>query len=627
MISKNPTSRKASWGRTPGLPGLVMKEDFLTLYKKSLKDPTAFWGEKAEEELHWYKKWESVFQKNGLDSKWFPGGKINITYNCLDRYIASGGGEKVAYIWTNENGDEIKITYKELLSKVNQIANLFLKLGIKKGDTITIYMPVTIEQIAVVLACARIGVIHSVVFAGFSYQALSTRIVDSGSKFLVTADYTYRKGKKIDLLSVARNAVQGIKEFEKTIVFRREKDTKLGKNELDFDIEVSKCSSDLTAPEMDPEDKLFILYTSGTTGKPKGIIHTTAGYNLYTHVTTKYTFDLKENDIYWCTADVGWITGHSYVIYGPLSNHATTLLYEGALDFPNPEIWWKIIAKYKVSIFYTSPTAIRMLMSYGNEPLEKHNLKSLRILGSVGEPLNDAAWRWYNKFVGGGKCPIVDTWWQTETGGHMITTPPGLPQKAGYAGIPYFGFEALIVTKSGKELPANKKGFLVIKGNWPSSLRGVWNNKERFDKYWTEIPDVYFTGDVAVKDSDGYIKILGRGDDIIVVAGHNIGSAEIEAVISSHAKVAESAVVGIPDEVKGNKIVAFVILMKGENPNEGLAEEITEHVGNTYGKHGRPEKIVFVEKLPKTRSGKIMRRVLRARESGEEAGDTSTLEE
>jgi acetyl-CoA synthetase len=591
------------------------------------KDPIKFWEEAAEKELFWFKKWKKVFQKEDLSYKWFPGGKINITYNCLDRHIKAGGGEKTAYIWTNEKGSEIKITYENLLTKVNQTANFLRSLGIKKGDTVTIYMPLTIEQITTILACARVGIIHSVVFAGFSYQALNTRIMDAGSKFLITADYTYRKGKKIDLLSVAREGIKGIKGFKKTIVFKREKSTKLNDRELDFSYEISKCSESLEAPPMDSEDKLFILYTSGTTGKPKGIVHTTAGYNLYTHLTTKYTFDLKENDILWCTADCGWITGHSYVIYGPLSNHTTTLIYEGAPDFPDPEIWWKIIEKYKVSIFYTSPTAIRMLMSYGESLPLKHNLKSLKILGSVGEPLNESAWRWYHKFVGGGGCDIADTWWQTETGGHMITTLPGVAQKPGFAGFPYTGFEALIVDRKGRELPAEKKGFLVIKGNWPSSLRDVWNDRARFEKYWTEIPGFYFTGDIAVKDKDGYIRILGRSDDIIVVAGHNIGSAEIEAVISSHKKVSEAAVIAVPDAIKGNKIIAYVTLMKGANPNEGLSQEISDYVGSTYGKHGKPEKIVFVEKLPKTRSGKIMRRVIRAKESKEDLGDTSTLEE
>jgi acetyl-CoA synthetase len=415
--------------------------------------------------------------------------------------------------------------------------------------------------------------------------------------------------------------------YQKTIVFKREKETRLNANELDFSEETVKCSKELEAAPMGAEERLFILYTSGTTGKPKGIVHTTGGYNLYSHLTTKYTFDLRENDIYWCTADCGWITGHSYVVYGPLSNHATSLIYEGAPDFPSPEIWWKIVEKYQVSILYTSPTAIRMLMSYGNEPLLSHNLKSLRILGSVGEPLNESAWQWYHKFAGGGRCPIVDTWWQTETGGHMITTTPGLWQKPGYAGLPYLGIQAMVVGKSGKPVPVGKKGFLVIKGVWPSALREVWNDRSRFEKYWTEIPDCYFTGDIAVKDGDGYIKILGRSDDIIVVAGHNIGSAELEAVIAGHDKVAEAAVVGIPDEIKGNKIVAYVVLMKGTNPNEGITEEISEHVGTTYGKHGRPEKIVIVEKLPKTRSGKIMRRVIRAKENSGDLGDTSTLEE
>jgi acetyl-CoA synthetase len=593
-----------------------MKNNFSSLYKESLINPEKFWGEMAQTELYWFKKWDNVFQKSELNTKWFEGGKLNITYNCLDRHIASGGGEKIAYIWTNEKGDEIKITYSELLAKVNQIANYFLSLGVKKGDTLTIYMPATIEQIAVVLACARIGIIHSVVFAGFSYQALNTRIIDADSKYVVTADFTYRKGKKIDLLSTVREATKGIENFEKTIVFKREVNTILNDKELDLSEEVSKMSRELTAPQMDSEDKLFILYTSGTTGKPKGIVHTTAGYNLYTHITTKYTFNLEENDVYWCTADVGWITGHSYVIYGPLSNHATTLIYEGAPDCPDSAVWWRVVEKYKVSIFYTSPTAIRMLMSFGQEPPSKHDLSSLKVLGSVGEPLNESARAWYSKFIGNDRCSVMDTWWQTETGGHMIVS-----------GTSHFGTEALIVDRTGKELSFGKKGFLVIKGNWPSALRDVWGNRERYEKYWTEIPDVFFTGDIAVKNEEGLVKILGRSDDIIVVAGHNIGSAELEAVIATHEKVAEAAVVAIPDEIKGNKIVAYVTLMKDTNPNEGLSLEIAEHVGSTFGKHGRPEKIVFIDKLPKTRSGKIMRRVLRAKEAGGDLGDTSTLEE
>jgi acetyl-CoA synthetase len=581
-----------------------------------MENTEKFWGEMAERELSWFKKWDKVFIDDKFDYKWFNGGKINITYNCLDRHVESGGGEKLAYVWTNEKGDEIKITYRELLLKVNQTANFLVSLGLKKGDTLTIYMPLTIEQIVTILACARIGIIHSVVFAGFSYQALNTRIIDAESSYLATADFTYRKGKKIDLLSTVRKGIEGVKNFKKIIVFKRESDTRLNDNELDFEKEISKCSDKFEVIPMDSEDKLFILYTSGTTGKPKGIVHTTAGYNLFTHLTMKHTFDLKEDSVYWCTADVGWITGHSYVIYGPLSNHATSVIYEGAPDFPTSETWWKIIEKYKVSIFYTSPTAIRMLMSFGETLPLKFNLKSLKVLGSVGEPLNKSAWDWYSKFVGGGECPVVDTWWQTETGGHMIVS-----------GYSHFGIQGLVVDKLGKELPTGEKGFLVIKGNWPSVLRDVWNNHERFKKYWTEIPGFFFTGDIATKDKNGYMRILGRSDDIIVVAGHNIGSAELEAVIASHKKVAEAAVIAIPDSIKGNKIVAYVTLMKGENPNEGLAGEITEHVGNTYGKHGRPEKIVFIDKLPKTRSGKIMRRVLRAKEVGGDLGDTSTLEE
>jgi acetyl-CoA synthetase len=605
---------------------MLTKSNFKKLYKNSLRNPDKFWTEQAKK-ISWFTKWDKIFVRKGFDFKWFEGGKLNITYNCLDRHVKSGGGSKTAYIWINEKGDEVKVTYHDLLVKVNQISNFLISLGLKKGDTLTIYMPLTVEQIAVILACARVGIIHSVVFAGFSYQALNTRVVDAKSRYLVTADFTYRRGEKVDLLSVARRSVEGIKGFKKIIVFKREKNTKLNSKEIDFASEVSKNSDKFEAVPMDAEDKLFILYTSGTTGKPKGIVHTTAGYNLYTHITTKYTFDLAKGDIFWCTADPGWITGHSYVIYGLLSNHATSLIYEGAPNFPDSEVWWRLIEKYKVSIFYTSPTAIRMLMSYGIGFSSKYDLKSLKVLGSVGEPLNPAAWKWYFKFVGRGKCPLVDTWWQTETGGQMITTLPGFPQKPGYAGLPYFGFEALVVGKSGKELPVGTKGFLVIKGYWPSMLRDCWNARERFEKYFTEIPGFYFTGDIAIKDKNGYIRILGRSDDIIIVAGHNIGSAELEAAITSHKKVAEAAVIGIPDEIKGNKIVAYVTLKKGSNPNEGLANEISEHVGGSYGKHGKPEKIVFVDKLPKTRSGKIMRRVLRAKEGGGDLGDTSTLEE
>ena len=604
-----------------------MSKSYQDLYKESLKDPESFWGREAEEEIIWFKKWKKVLLKDGLDARWFDGGKLNITYNCLDRHIKDGKGKKIAYIWTNEKGEEAKITYEDLLSKVNKTANYFSSLGLKKGDTLTIYMPLVIEQIVATLACARIGVIHSVVFAGFSHQALNMRIKSSGSKYLVTADCTFRKGREIDLLPTARKAIKNIEGFQKIIVLKRKGKTVLKSNEADFREETAKYSEKCEPLPMNSEDKLFVLYTSGTTGEPKGIIHTIGGYTLYSRVTMKYSFDIKEDDIYWCTADSGWITGHSYVIYGPLLNAATTVIFEGAPDYPDPGVWWRVVEKYKVTIFYTSPTAIRMLKSFGNEFPRSYNLTSLRILGSVGEPLNVSAWNWLYEFVGGKKCFVVDTWWQTETGGHILTTVPGQDQKPGFVGLPYFGLEALIVNNSGDVLPDGTKGFLVIKGDWPASLRGCWNDRKRFEKYWTEIPGYFFTGDIAVKDEDGYIRILGRSDDIIVVSGHNIGSGELETIINTHPKVAESAVVGIPDEIKGNKIVAYVILNKGENPNEGLSYEISGHVGVNYGKHARPEKIVFVDKLPKTRSGKIMRRVLRAKENGGDCGDTSTLED
>lgn len=602
------------------------KKKYLSLYQKSLKNSEKFWADLAQKELVWFQKWDRVFEKNGFSCKWFSGGKINITYNCLDRHVLSGGGRKTAFIWVNESGQEKRISYQELLEKVNQTANFFLKLGLKKGDTLTIYMPLTIEQIVVMLACARIGIIHSVVYAGFSYQALETRISDAQSRFIATADFTYRRGKNIDLLSVVREARKNIDFVEKTIVFKREKTTSLTDNEINFEEEIQKESKEFKAPELDAEDPLFILYTSGTTGKPKGILHTQAGYNLFTHVTNKYTFDLKKKDLFWCTADTGWITGHSYVVYGPLSNHLTSIIYEGAPDYPDSETWWKIIEKYKVTIFYTSPTAIRMLMTYGNSLPARHNLDSLRILGSVGEPLNASAWMWYYKYVGKENCAIVDTWWQTETGGHMITTFPGLPQKPGYAGLPYLGIEALIVDENGKEKPRNENGFLVLKNLWPSVLRTCWENEKRFKEYWTKIPGFYFTGDLALKDYEGYIRILGRSDDVIIVAGHNIGSAELESVIASHEAVAEAAVVGVEDKIKGQKIIAFATLVKGVEPSLTLEGKIIEYVGETYGKHARPQEIKFVDKLPKTRSGKIMRRVLKAEEEGKDVGDTSTLE-
>jgi acetyl-CoA synthetase len=595
------------------------------VYKESIENPGKYWGELAEKELFWFKKWDSVYEKKGFKCRWFEGGKTNITFNCLDRHLADGG-DKIAYIWTNEQGEERKITYKELFEKVCKTSLLFKKLGVRKGDIVTVYMPQIIEQVISILACARIGAIHSVVYAGFSYQALSTRMTSADSRYLITADFTYRRGKKVDLLEVAREAAKESKTAVKKIVLVRESTTKLQENEISLEKETSSLNGFIDAQVMDAEDPLFILYTSGTTGKPKGIVHTVGGYSLYAHITTKYTFDVRKDDVYWCTADNGWITGHSYIIYGPLSNHMTSILYEGAPDYPTPETWWKIIEKYGATIFYTSPTAIRMLMSYGDKYPKGHNLTTLRLIGSVGEPLNSSAWLWYHKIIGQGKCSIVDTWWQTETGGHMITTLPGLDQKPGYAGLPYFGIVAKVVDRNGKEKKNGEKGNLIINGSWPSVLRDCWHDKKCFEGYYQKIKDCYFTGDIAVKDNDGYIRILGRSDDVIQVAGHGISSAEIESVVTSHKSVVEAAAIGVPDAIKGYKIIVYAVLVKSVQSSEDLEKEIIGYVGKVYGKHGRPERVEFVDKLPKTRSGKIMRRVLKAEEEKKNPGDISTLE-
>ena len=512
---------------------------------------------------------------------------------------------------------------------MNRIANALKSLGVKKGDRVSIYMPNTIEAIATMLACARIGAIHSVVFAGFSEGALRTRIEDAKAKVVVTASYTQRRGKKIDLLSVVERAIDGLDFVEHVIVWDRDGDALEQKGELFKDFyELVKNASPECEPEvMDAEDPLFILYTSGTTGKPKGVLHTTGGYMVQTYYTAKIVFDLHEDDIYWCTADIGWITGHSYIVYGILQNGVTSLITEGAPDYPDPGRWWKYIEKYRVNIFYTAPTAIRMFMRYGEEWPAKYDLSSLRILGSVGEPINPEAWWWYYKHIGREKCAIVDTWWQTETGAHMITTIPSYPAKPGKAGKPFFTIEPEVVDKDGNKVPPNTVGFLVIKSPWPSMLRTCWGEPERYEKYWNTIKGVYFAGDLASYDEEGYIMILGRADDVINVAGHRIGTMEVESALVDHPAVAEAAVIGKPHEVKGESIKAFVVLKKGVEPSEKLVEELKLHVRNILGPIAVPDEIEFREKLPKTRSGKIMRRILKAEELGLDVGDVSTLEE
>jgi acetyl-CoA synthetase len=597
------------------------------LYRDSVADPERFWAEMAAKELHWMKPWDKVFTWNYPNYTWFEGGQLNITYNCLDRHVQNGKRNKVAFVYTNEEGREEKLTYGELLEYVCRFANGLLSLGVKPGDRVAIYMPLCLQQIIAILACARIGAIHSVIYAGFSAHALRLRIEDAQAKIVIASTYTKRRGKAINLKAIVDEALRDVQCVEHVIVHQREDIFELNNREIDFHDFKMRQSPVCPAIPFDAEHPLYILYTSGTTGKPKGVLHTTAGYNLFTHLTTKLIFDLRPDDIYWCTADTGWVTGHSYIVYGPLSNGATTLIYEGAPDFPNPGTWWKIIEKYRVNKFYTAPTAIRLFMKYGTEWPEQYDLSSLKIIGSVGEPINPEAWLWYHKHIGGTKAAVVDTWWQTETGGHMLVTMPSIPQKPGRAGLPFFGIETMVVNRQGQPVPPDTVGLLVVKKPWPSALRTCYGEPERFNKYWEEIPGFYFAGDLATMDKDGYIMVLGRADDVLNVSGHRIGTAEVESALVSHPAVAEAAVIGKPHEIKGQSIKAFVILKAGVNPADRLNEDVRQHVRVELGSIGMPDEIEFVDRLPKTRSGKIMRRVLKAKELGTDTGDVSTLED
>ena len=602
--------------------------DYQKAYKDFLADKDGFWAKMASE-LDWIRPWSAVKEWNYPYAKWFINAQLNITANCLDRHVKTHRRNKAAIIWRGEKGAERIFTYQQLLSKVMRFANALKKIGVKKGDRVCIYMPLVPEQVIAMLACARIGAVHSVVFGGFGSAALKMRIQDASAKVVITADIGMRRGKTIQLKSIVDEAIIDTSSIEHVIVLRRqEPQVKLRpENELDFNEILESAPLECPVEVMDAEDPLFTLYTSGSTGKPKGIVHTCAGYMVGTYYTSKYVFDMKDEDIFWCTADPGWITGHSYIVYGPLAVGATVFMSELTPDYPDAGSYWSLIEEQKITIFYTAPTAIRMFMKLGETWPNKYNLNSLRIIGSVGEPLNPEAFEWYYHVIGKDKIPVLDTWWQTETGMHMITTIIGEPMRPGFAGKPIPGVEADVVDKDGNSVPPGTGGLLVVKSPWPSMLRTVWKDDARYRVYWETIKGVYTVGDLAVKGKDGYIMILGRSDDIIVVAGHNIGTAEVESSLVSHHAVAESAVIGKPDEMKGNSIKAFVILRVGNLPTEKLKQDLSFHVRMTLGPIAVPQEIEFVDKLPKTRSGKIMRRVLKAKEMGLDPGDISTLEE
>ena len=613
----------------------------LQILKKEFKDnPIKFWEHYANLEIDWFQPFNTVLdQSNAPFFEWFKEGKLNITYNCLDRHIKNGLGGKTAVIWEGEPGDHKKFTYDQLLKEVCKAANALRSLGVKKGDLVCIYMPMIPEAMFAMLACARIGAPHSVVFGGFSSESLKDRLIDGNARFVITADGGFRKDKVIELKKAVDAAIESgaDKIVEKVIVVERTKTNVTMKSDRDFWWhELLREQNDWCDPEiMSSEDRLFILYTSGSTGKPKGVVHTTAGYNLWSHLTFKWIFDIKDNDIYWCTADVGWITGHSYIVYGPLSNGATTLMYEGVPRPSNLGAFWEVIQKYKVSIFYTAPTAIRSFMKTGREIPDKYDLKSLRILGTVGEPINPEAWIWYRNVIGNNNCPIVDTWWQTETGGVMISPIPGaVATKPGSATIPLPGIEIEVVDKNGEKVMENEGGYLIIKKPWPGMMRTIHGNSDRYiDSYWNYITFkdekyVYFAGDGARIDKDGYLWIMGRVDDVISVSGHRLGTMEIESALVSHNAVAEAAVVGKKDDIKGESIVAFISLEKDVKNTIQLVNDLKKHVVNEIGIIAKPEKIIISDALPKTRSGKIMRRILRSLAEGEKiSGDISTLED
>jgi acetyl-CoA synthetase len=600
-----------------------------SVYRKAKRNKEKFWEDFAKE-LDWFKKWRKVLSWKLPHAKWFMGGKLNASYNCLDRHIHTHRKNKAAIIWEGEFGKSLVLTYWDLYREVNKFANVLKGLGVKKGDRVTIYLPMVPELAIAMLACARIGAPHSIVFGGFSADSLSGRINDSKAKVLITSDGGYRRGAIVHLKKNADAALKKAKSVKKVVVVKRvgtRARVSMKPNRDYWWHELMQDAPDYCEPErMDSEDTLFMLYTSGTTGKPKGIVHTTGGYMVGVYATTKWVFDLKEEDTYWCTADIGWVTGHSYIIYGPLANGATTLMYEGAPDYPDIGRFWAIVEKYAVTVFYTAPTAIRAFMRWGEEYPSKYDLSSLRLLGSVGEPINPEAWVWYHTVIGKKKCPIVDTWWQTETGSILITPLPGITKcKPGSATLPFPGIEADIVDEKGQSIKVGA-GYLVINNPWPSMLRTIYGDPKRYvDTYWSRFPGMYFTGDGAKRDEDGYFWVLGRVDDVMNVSGHRLSTMEIESALVDHHAVAEAAVIGRADELKGQAVVAFTTPKKHVKADKNLVEELRAHVAKKIGAIAKPEEIIFTAELPKTRSGKIMRRLLRNIAEGTVLGDTTTL--
>ena len=615
------------------------------LYNESIKNPERFWEKQAAKELFWFQPWKKVLQWKEPDAQWFVGGRTNASVNCLDRHLDTDRANKAAILWEGEPaapgkpGEERALTYRQLHREVCRFANALKKNNVRKGDRVLLYLPMVPEAAVAMLACARIGAVHSVVFGGFSARSVAERIQDCGAKIVVTADGGFRRG---DVVPLKENVDQALKiknkgkpiaqTVKKVIVLRRtgsEVKMKRGRD-LWWHEEIAQVDDRCPPAKLDSEHPLFILYTSGSTGKPKGILHTTAGYLLGAQLTAKYVFDLKDSDVYWCTADVGWITGHSYVVYGPLANGVTVLMYEGAPNWPQPDRFWNIVDKYQVSILYTAPTAIRACMKWGEQWPKKHRLHSLRLLGTVGEPINPEAWMWYRNVIGQKRCPIVDTWWQTETGGIMIAPLPGAtPTKPGTATLPFFGILPEVADDQGNAVPTNTGGKLIIRKPWPSMLRGIWGDPERFRQtYWSEVPGSYFTGDGCRQDENGYFWIVGRIDDVLNVSGHRIGTAEVESALVSHKNVAEAAVVGKPDPLKGQSLTAFVTLKGAAQASPELQKILRNHVGKEIGPVAKPDQIRFADALPKTRSGKIMRRLLKQIAAGDKIkGDTTTLED